>query len=203
MSKYNFELIKNEGTPIMCIFGCLLSEAGKKIKKEMLEWITYKYDCICVNQEYPGTLYEWPALKFAQKYSIDNNIPVLYVHTKGAFNSKNVYLQNKVRELWKDEFINNYNFYEKAILENKKTVAGPFIADVPFGVTWLNGFMAAPDAWKTVDISVPRKSRYEYEFLFKGKDIKPISRVLSGVNQNGHFNENKKFRMMTKYINSL
>lgn len=203
MSEYNFELIKNEDRKIMCIFGCLLSERGKEIKKEMLKWLTEKYDVICVNQEYPGTLYEWPAMMFAKRYAIKNNIPVLYLHTKGAFNNKNVYEQNKVRELWKDEFINHYSWYEKEILNNSNAVIGPFISDNPIGQTWCNGFIAGSEAWSKADLENPKRTRYEYEYVFRNKNIDPVSRILSGVNTPGKNNQNEKFRMMTKYINSL
>jgi len=203
MSAFNFETIKNDGTKIVCVFGCLLSEKGRQIKQEMLKWLTKKYDVICVNQEYPGTLYEWPAMLFAKKYSMDNNVPVLYIHTKGAFNSKNVYEQAKVRKLWENEFINNYEWYEKTVLENPNAVAAPFVADFPFNSTWCNAFIAGPEAWSKCELSTPRKTRFEYEHIFKNAKINPISRVLNGVNTPGKNNENKEFKMMVRYINSL
>lgn len=202
MSAYNFEVIKNENTKIMCIFGCLLSERGKEIKKEMLKWLTEKYDVICVNQEYPGTLYEWPAMLFAKKYSIENNIPVLYLHTKGAFNTKNVYEQDKVRALWKDEFINNYDWYEKTVLENPNAVVAPFVADYPINTTWCNGFIAGPEAWTKCKLSDTRRTRFEYEHIFKNTKIDPISRVLKGVNT-PNYKTDIKIQMMIKYINEL
>lgn len=66
----SIEYIKYTGTPILCVFGCLNNDAGNEIKAEMLEWITSKYDVIAVNQDYPGRLYEFPALAFAQLASV-------------------------------------------------------------------------------------------------------------------------------------
>ena len=161
MSAYNFELIKNDETPIMCVFGCLLTESGKKIKKEMLEWLTKKYDVICVNQEPPGDLYEFPGLKFAQQYTIDNNIPILYIHTKGAANPKNVYDQELCREMWKDEFINHYEDYLK-LLETHEVVC-PFTDEN--GSTWINGFIATPQAFNKINIPIS-SNRFIYEHIF-------------------------------------
>lgn len=178
MSAYSFEFIKDEGTPIMCVFGCLLTEAGLKIKEEMLDWLTKKYDVICVNQEPPGTLYEWPALKFVQRYSIDNNVPVLYIHTKGAGHAKNVYDQDKVRKFWKDEFVNNYNFYNENDY-TKSIVICPYTNKA--GATWLNGFIASPEAWKNTNLK-QTSDRYYYEHCFdNNKKVNVIGRIDSHV----------------------
>lgn len=201
MSKYNFENIQNNGSKIVCVFGCLLSENGKKIKKEMLSWLTTKYDVICVNQEYPGTLYEWPAMKFARQYSIDNNVPVLYIHTKGAFNENKG--QEKVRKLWKQEFIDNYDWYENIVLNDSNAVAAPFVADCPHGITWFNGFIAGPDAWKKTNLDYPSESRWIYEYIFKNCEINQHSRIISSVNINNCFKRNKPFTDMMQYINNI
>lgn len=193
------ELIRKTGTPIMCVFGCLLSDAGKKIKDEMLRWIVNKYDCICVNQAYPGVLYEWPALAFAQDYAIKYNVPVLYVHTKGAFNSSNVYNQTKCRKLWKQEFHDNYNFYHNGVCGKNNIVAGPFIADPCDGHTWLNGFMATPSVWKQVNLQTLSTTRYAYEYLFRGKRYTALSRCIPHINST----KDAKFERLVKYINSL
>lgn len=204
-NKTSFNLVEccqHTGTPIVCIFGCLLSEVGKQIKNTMLSWITSKYDCIAVNQDMPGELYEWPALAFAKTYSIRYDIPVLYLHTKGAFNSTNVYNQAKVRKLWEDEFINHYEWYATQVLSRKhdSIVAGPFIADPHDGHTWLNGFIATPSAWKQVDLTTPSHNRYIYEFLFRECEYIPISRIygnINGANSEYHFDK------LVDYVNSL
>ena len=82
----SIEPIEHRGTPIVCVMGCLLTEAGEAIKREMIEQFRKKYDIIAVNQEPPGKFYEFPALSFAQSVSIKSGKPVLYVHTKGASN---------------------------------------------------------------------------------------------------------------------
>lgn len=201
VSNIDIELIRKTGTPIMCVFGCLMSEAGKSIKDEMLTWITNKYDCICINQEYPGRLYEWPALAFAQEYATMYNTPVLYLHTKGAFNSSNVYKQAKCRQLWKEEFNDHYVFYHKAICSRKNVIAGPFIADPCDGHTWLNGFIASPSVWSQVDLSYPSENRYVYEYLFRSKQYTPISRCIAHVNTPNI--SDPQFNRLVEYINNL
>ena len=76
-----------------------------KIADSMLQWLLPEYDVYCVYQKYPGLLYEYPALRFAQWFSLLFNISVvLYVHTKGAFNQNSG--QAKIRTVWRHEFTN-------------------------------------------------------------------------------------------------
>lgn len=69
----------------ICVFGILETKHGLKIKQEMLQWLTGKYNVYCVSQKPPGTLFEYPALYFAQWLCKVREVPyLLYVHTKGA-----------------------------------------------------------------------------------------------------------------------
>ena len=69
----------------------------------MLNWLLPEYDVYCVYQKYPGIMYEYPALRFAQWLSLNYNKKIiLYVHTKGSFNYND--FQDKVRFVWKHEF---------------------------------------------------------------------------------------------------
>ena len=96
---------KNSKDSIICILGVLANENGLKIADSMLQWLLPEYDVYCVYQKYPGLLYEYPALRFAQWFSLLFNISVvLYVHTKGAFNQNSG--QAKIRTVWRHEFTN-------------------------------------------------------------------------------------------------
>lgn len=194
------EAYLDKNSDIICVFGCLLTEAGKKIKQEMLEWILPKYDCYVVNQEAPGELFEYPALLMAKKISKMYNKPVLYLHTKGAANSKNIYDQNKCRMIWKDEFINHYNEYFAELKKDKKIakVLCPFTGSEKS--TILNGFIANVIAWKKVNIPEPIE-RYRYEHLFTSlKDVKMFGRIMNDVNI---LKRTNTFNKMLSYINNF
>ena len=53
-----------------CVLGVLLSDHGKQIEQYMLSWLTKKYNVISVRQPLPGSLFEYPALRYAQLFSI-------------------------------------------------------------------------------------------------------------------------------------
>ena len=55
---------------IVCIFGILANEKGIEIANSMIEWLLPEYDIYCVYQKYPGKLFEFPALRFAQWLSL-------------------------------------------------------------------------------------------------------------------------------------
>ena len=57
---------KNIINKIVCIFGVLANEKGLEIEKSMLQWLLPEYDVYCIYQKYPGKLFEYPALRFAQ-----------------------------------------------------------------------------------------------------------------------------------------
>ena len=104
---YNSIKIKHISNPknnsIVCIFGVLVNERGIDIATSMLKWLILEYNVYCIYQKYPGTLYEYPALRFAQWFSLMFNVSlVLYIHTKGAFNDNKG--KAKVRALWRHEF---------------------------------------------------------------------------------------------------
>ena len=96
-------------TKTYCILGVPIKESGLKIEKEMLSWLTKKYDVISIKQNMPCDLFEYPAILCAQQLSIDSKESVLYLHAKGSFND-NIF-QPLIRNLWEDEFINHYDEY--------------------------------------------------------------------------------------------
>ena len=176
------ETIKWTGTPVICILGVLDNDRGKVIKQELLSWVTHKYDCIAVNQEPPGRLFEYPALFIAQQTSISTGKPVLYLHTKGAANPNNVYNQERVRKLWRFEFDVHYEDYMKFINSGDRVVACPFTGTKTH-TTWMNGFIATPDAWKAADNIKPPKfgDRYPYEHCFRFADITGYGRIMQDI----------------------
>ena len=46
----------------LCVLGCLLTEAGKAIKTEMLSWLEQEYDVLCIDQNPPGSMFEYPPI---------------------------------------------------------------------------------------------------------------------------------------------
>ena len=50
----------------LCVFGVLENNYGLKIEEEILKWLLPDYNVYIVYQKYPGKLFEYPALRFAQ-----------------------------------------------------------------------------------------------------------------------------------------
>ena len=142
----------------------LCSDEGMKIEKSMLNWLIPEYDVYCVYQKYPGILYEYPALRFAQWLAQLYNISfILYVHTKGAINKGPE--QEWTRSIWKQEFTNsNKKKYIQLLKSNSCDIALPF----RYGnSTWCNGMFISNRAFNLIEeIDYNTKNRYYYENLF-------------------------------------
>lgn len=154
----------------ICIFGVLVNDLGLQIEHSMLEWLLPEYDVYCVYQKYPGELYEYPALRFAQWFSITYDVKiVLYVHTKGAFTP--FPSQEEVIELWKNEFTSPRKYlYINLIKENFFEICLPFRKRT---VTFFNGMFISIRAFKLIDNIIFNTNRFYYEEkLFKDKDNK-------------------------------
>ena len=177
---YNYDNIKikhqsqNVTNKILCILGVLVNQNGIKIEKEMIHWLLPEYDIYSVYQKYPGILYEYPALRFAQWiiHALNKTI-LLYLHTKGAYNpSKN---QLYVRKLWRNEFKKpRNNIYIQFILNNKTDISVPFRKDV---CTWFNGMFISKRAFNLIPEVRISKVRHFYEgglFLVAKMRIKGI-----------------------------
>jgi hypothetical protein len=151
----------------------------------LLSWITRRYDCIAVNQEPPGRLFEYPALFIAQQTSISTGKPVLYLHTKGAANPTNVYNQARVRKLWRFEFDEHYDEYMNIINSHSRIVACPFTGTKHY-TTWMNGFIATAEAWKVANNIKPPKlgkiyERFQYEHCFRDAPVIGCGRIMSDI----------------------
>lgn len=155
----------NKKKQLICVFGILVNKLGLKIEKEMTNWLEKEYIIYKVYQKYPGTLYEYPALKFAQWLVENKNISfLLYLHSKGA-SRKNIILRSKlIRNLWKNEFTKPRNqLYISQIVNNKTDVAVPLRKGI---VTWYNGMFISKRAFQFNNI-IFNKNRYVYEYYFK------------------------------------
>ena len=163
---YNYEDIKikhysqNSKNKIMCIFGVLANQNGMKIEKEMLKWLIPEYDIYIVYQKYPGKLFEYPGLRFAQWIIQSlNKTLLLYLHTKGAFYPRKV--QEIIREFWMNEFKYPRNqIYIQAILKNKSDISIPFRKGYS---TWHNGMLISKRAFALIPEIEVNKNRFFYE----------------------------------------
>jgi hypothetical protein len=158
-----------------CVLGVLLSENGKEIEAYMLSWLTEKYNVFSVRQPAPGILFEYPALRFAQLYSIQHEESVLYLHTKGAAHKGR--FQRKTVNMWRNEFVNKKSEYEQRI--------GHFELLMPYSgpqdITWLNGFIASPNAFSSIPPITELGNRYIFEILFKGSGLSCFGRRLLDI----------------------
>ena len=151
---------------IVCIFGVLVNDKGLEIERSMLKWLLKEYDVYCIYQKYPGILYEYPALRFAQWLSITYHISIiLYVHTKGAFN--NFKKQEEIIKLWMHEFTNpRKHIYINYIKRNLSDISCPFRKDTR---TFFNGIFISVRAFKLINRITYFQNRYDYENLFRNK----------------------------------
>ena len=181
---------ENIENKILCIFGILENKNGYKIEKEMLEWLLPEYDVYCVYQKYPGILYEYPAIRFAQ-YIINNkkNDYALYIHSKGAFYPSQ--LQNDIRDVWKIEYTksNKINYVRPL----KKNIADVTCIITNQGkITWFNSFFATKKGFNFLGKIKPSKCRYDFESQFS----KTNAKVLGILSNNSHH----PLEIINKYI---
>ena len=161
--KIKYKNNRKRFNPIVCIFGVLVNDEGLEIENSMLEWLLPEYDVYSVYQKYPGNLYEYPALRFAQWFSLFyNQSIILYVHTKGAFN--NGKHQKEIRLLWKHEFTYPRNkLYINILKSNFSDISLPFRNGT---CTWFNGMFISKRAFNKINKINYDEKRYYYECLF-------------------------------------
>lgn len=189
---------------IVCVFGILANEKGLEIANSMIKWLLPEYDIYCVYQKYPGKLFEFPALRFAQWLSLTFNINIiLYLHTKGAFHYEHA-TQEQVRKLWKLEFTSpRKKIYIELLKKNITDISLPF----RYGAcTWFNGMFISNRAFNLINtIQYYKYDRRIYESLFLNKNIRfrgilndkiPSNRI--GFEHNRYINK-KYFENKKKY----
>ena len=156
---------------ITCVLGVLVNENGLKIENSMLDWLLTEYDVYCVYQKYPGIMYEYPALRFAQWLTLNYNKKIiLYVHTKGSYNYNE--FQDKVRFVWKHEFTKPQSYKYIQLIENNITdISLPFRNRT---CTWYNGMFISYRAFNAIkDIPYYKNIlRHYYECLTFSKKKK-------------------------------
>ena len=88
-----------------CVFGAVDTPNGRAIADEMLAWITPEYNTHVVWHD--GRMFEYHALRYAQELAMREDIPVLYLHTKGACNKPE--RSALIRKMWRREFAGTEN----------------------------------------------------------------------------------------------
>ena len=157
----------------LCVLGVLRTDLGLAIKAEMLKWLLPNYEVICVEQESPGIMFEYPALKTAAAISVARNEPVLYLHTKGASNPVVYRHQVMVRRLWADQFTNNKAAYFSAVNVEEPMIACPYIGDKR--QTWWNGMVINQFAAQNIlDKMELTDRRHYYEEMCDEINIKVV-----------------------------
>ena len=137
-----------------------------EIANSMLKWLIPEYNIYCVYQKFPGLLYEYPALRFAQWFSLMFNISILlYVHTKGAVNHNPG--QAKVRALWRHEFTSpRKEIYIQLLEKNLFDISVPYRSGAS---TWFNGMFISKRAFNLIN-TITKKKRFYYEGLFRSSN---------------------------------
>jgi len=191
----------NSNNKTLCVFGVLENEFGKKIEEEMLKWLLPNYDLYIVYQKYPGKLYEYPALKFAQ-YLINkkNKTLLLYLHSKGAFfPNRDKGIQKVVRELWKYEYSgNNIKKYINPILNNIADVTAMFVGNC-CKATWFNGFYISYRAFNIINLDkLLNTTRWKYEVLFNNTNASVLGIIENKVDNNIHDMARKYLELIKK-----
>ena len=171
--------------------GVLKTAKGLIIKERLTKYLKPRFDILYIEQEPPGKLYEYPAIKYALKLAIEMDEPVLYIHTKGASDPHHMWYQIPVKKLWEQEF------GTKKVEDSYKKVccAEPTIICPIAGThneTWWNGMIINPSAAKLIlptlktpnvltDRVVSPNSRWYYEeFMCRIPNLKVISSAVNG-----------------------
>jgi len=168
--QHNYSNIKiqrhksNKNNSLVCVFGILVNDFGLKIEKEMLDWLSPEYEIYKVYQKFPGILYEYPSLKFAEWLTENKNISfLLYLHSKGATHKYLTGGEQKIRNFWKNEFTKPRNkLYISPIINNETDISTP-LSDGAY--TWYNGMFISKRAFRQNRVYL-EINRYIYEKLF-------------------------------------
>lgn len=197
--KIKHKFNKNINLPV-CVLGVLVNDRGIEYEKSMLKWLLPEYDVYCVYQKYPGRLFEYPALRFAQWLSIEYNISIiLYIHTKGA--SHPHIDQYYTRILWKHEFTKPKNqLYINLLKNNIADISLPFRLDY---YTWYNSMFISYRAFQLINIiEANSTNRFYYEDFFKNSLNLSNPVRLKGV-LNDSITSKEVYFSLYKYIKEL
>lgn len=159
---------------MICVLGVLKTEEGLRIKDEMLQWLRPIHNVYAVEQEAPGSLYEFPAMALAIEMCHKTQAPVLYIHTKGAANHNKV--QEMVRKMWQGEFGNQekVNEYLNLVDGVEPRLASPVVGED--SQTWFNAFVMNHAAATVLRETIrPSTDRYFFECVARNTSVKVVS----------------------------
>lgn len=155
----------------VCVFGILDTPRGREIADEMRAWLAPVYELHEVLHD--GKLFELPALLEAQRLSVERDVPVLYIHTRGAVNTWKTTVPTRL--MWCEEFGRQWYKYFFLCATPDPLVLCPFVdADKE---TRYNGFVANAAAWRVLDLK-PTQDRCDYERLWAKYDAVPVIGML-------------------------
>ena len=143
-----------------CVFGAVDTPNGRAIADEMLAWITPEYNTHVVWHD--GRMFEYHALRYAQELAMREDIPVLYLHTKGACNKPE--RSALIRKMWRREFGGCKNYYFTALGDAPRVIC-PFTG--PDRIHRYNGFVANAAAWRAIPTIQPNENRMVFEHLWR------------------------------------
>lgn len=193
---------------------------GLDIEAELKNAFSEKYDVIVVRHD--GKRFEGDGIEFAIKLSIDTNMPVLYIHTKGAINNRKIVnvkmfckkhdikdirpenikersIPKYVRNMWKNEFIYNMDKYVDSMDMKVPMVVCPYTGSKK--ITWLNGFIINPLAAKELKKTFHMdRNRFYYEQMFNNTKVKVVGIRMNDVIDDGI--QSKVWSDMIKIYNS-
>lgn len=166
---------------MLAVMGVLKTEKGLIIKEKITKYLKPRFDILYIEQDPPGKLFEYPAIKYALQLAIETNEPVLYIHTKGAADPCHAWYQTPVKKLWEKEFgTEKVEETYKRVCCEEPTVICPIAGSA--NQTWWNGMIintaAAKLLMKTFHYD---RNRYYYEFnMCNVPGMKVISSAVDG-----------------------
>jgi len=165
-----------------CVMGVLKTEKGLKIKERISAYLKPRFKIFYVEQDPPGTMFEYPAIMFALKMAVDTNVPVLYIHTKGAVDPHHMWYQTPVKKLWEREFgTEKVDQTYKRVCCKEPNVICPIAGSEK--QTWWNGMIINPAAAKVIQKTFHfDTNRFYYEFnMCNIPELRVISSAIDGV----------------------
>lgn len=149
----------------LCVYNCVDTPRGLQIASEMLEWLKPLYQVHVVHHD--GSKFEYEGMKYLKELSEKTKEPILYLHTKGAYNKFT--LSRRVVNCWRKEFGDRDRAmkYFDAVNHYGPIVACPFSNG--HNIPTYNGFVVNYCAMAMADI-VESEDRMVYERMWMDND---------------------------------
>ena len=180
-----------------CVMGVLRTEKGLRIKQRITSYLEPRFKIFYVEQDPPGTMFEYPGIMFALKMAVDLNRPTLYIHTKGAADPHHMWYQTPVKKLWEHEFGTEkvIETYTRVCID-VPTVICPIAGSAK--QTWWNGMIINPSAAKEIQKTFHfDTNRFYYEFsMCNLPAVNVISSAIEGTLSED--DTNRRLREITK-----